>query len=71
LRNRSFFGEVISMNRWRKLVTDLHRDERGTAGPIANLMMLAVAALLIIALLAFGREVMNWLKGKWSEATGG
>ncbi len=47
------------------------RNERGESSVMSNIMMLAIAALIVIALLAFGKTGMTWLKTKWDEITAG
>ena len=47
------------------------RNERGDGNVLSSIMLLAIAALVVIALLAFGRTGMTWLQQKWTEITSG
>ena len=47
-----------------------HRDQRGESSTLSNVMMLAVAAIAVVALIAFGKTAFEWLKKKWEEITG-
>lgn len=49
------------MNTLLNKLRAFHHDERGAAGALEDVMKLAVAALVIVALIAVGRYVMNKL----------
>jgi hypothetical protein len=42
-----------------------HRDQRGESSTLSNVMMLAVAAIVVVALIAFGKTAFEWLYTKW------
>ncbi len=52
--------------RSREAISRFIREERGDA--IQNVMILAVAAVLLVALLAFGKKGMEILNKFWSDA---
>jgi len=52
--------------RSREAISRFLREERGDA--IQNVMILAVAAVLLVALLAFGKKGMQQLNEFWSKA---
>lgn len=65
---------VIANEHRRSAVDHVKRFIKGESGEssvMANIMMLAIAALIVILLLAFGRTGMDFLKQKWSEMTSG
>lgn len=47
------------------------RNERGDGNVLSSIMLLAIAALVVIALLAFGRTGMTWLQQQWTKITTG
>jgi Flp pilus assembly pilin Flp len=51
---------------WRKF----HNDESGESSVLSNVMLLAVAALAVVALIAFGRKAMEWLGKMWDQIAG-
>ncbi len=58
------------MIRLRKIRTQLlafHRDERGVADTLASVMKLAVAAIVVVALIAFGQSGIDFLKEMGSK----
>jgi hypothetical protein len=44
-----------------------HRDERGVADTLASVMKLAVAAIVVVALIAFGQSGIDFLKEMGSK----
>jgi Flp pilus assembly pilin Flp len=46
-----------------------HNDEVGETSVLANIMLLAIAALIVIMLIAFGKTAMGWLKEQWDTIT--
>jgi|GEM_PF-5135072 len=55
------------MTRVRKIrdgVLAFHRDERGESSTMSNVMMLAIAAIVVVALIAFGNIFLKWLNEK-------
>jgi len=61
------------MTRVRKIrdeVLAFHRDQRGESSTLSNVMMLAVAAIAVVALIAFGKTAFTWLKEMWEKITG-
>ena len=62
------------MPTFRKLRDDViafHEDERGESSTLSNVMMLAVAAIAVIALLAFGKVALEWLGKQWNKIKDG
>ncbi len=60
------------MTRLRKIRNELltlHRDERGTTA-LEGIMMLAVGAIVVVALIAFGKIALQFLWDKWKEISG-
>ena len=45
-------------------------DESGESSVLSNVMMLAVAALAVVALIAFGKQGMAWLGQQWQKISG-
>ena len=66
---------LVIANEYRRSAVDhvkrFIKGEAGESSVMANIMMLAIAALIVILLLAFGRTGMDFLKQKWSEMTSG
>ena len=58
------------LREYARRVKKFHDDENGASNTMASVMMLAVAALVVVALIAFGKQMMDWLKQKWSEIAG-
>jgi len=62
-----------SFNRLRgyaRRVREFHADENGASNTMASVMLLAVGALVVVALIAFGKQMMDWLKDTWNTITG-
>jgi hypothetical protein len=59
-----------SIRRLVSRVRAFHEDEAGEASALSNIMLLAIAALIVVALIAFGKTAMDWLKQKWSDISG-
>ena len=57
------------MRRLISTLQSLHRNERGD-DTIKNIMLLVVAALVVIALIAFGNKALRWLNEKWGDIEG-
>ena len=56
----------------KKLASSLdifHQDEDGIEA-VQVIMIVAIAAIVLIAVMTVGQEVLDWLKGKWSELKG-
>ena len=47
-----------------------HDDEQGI-GAIDATMLLAVAAMVVIVILMFGQNIVNWMKGLVNQITHG
>jgi Flp pilus assembly pilin Flp len=48
-----------------------HKDEVGETSVLSNIMLLAVAALIVVLLIAFGKTAMQWLRDQWNRITQG
>jgi len=59
------------MPKLTRLLKRFHDDEYGESSVLTNVMMLAIGALIVIALLAFGRKGMTWLGEQWDNITSG
>ena len=46
-----------------------HQDEDGIEA-VQVIMIVAIAAIVLIAVMTVGQEVLDWMKGKWSELKG-
>lgn len=54
--------------KWR--LRRFHHDECGETNVLSQIMLLAIAALIIILLLAFGKNAMGWLNDTWKRIVG-
>jgi hypothetical protein len=61
---------MTTVRKIRDEVLAFHRDQRGESSTLSNVMMLAVAAIAVVALIAFGKTAFEWLKKKWGEISG-
>jgi hypothetical protein len=64
--------QMNPLNRLRnltKLLREFHDDEAGESSALSNIMLLAIAALVIVLLLAFGKTGMKWLNDWWTKTT--
>jgi hypothetical protein len=72
MRSRADIGlwGVEMFQRAKKLVLDLHRDERGP--PEASTVLIAALIMipLIVLLINFGKDIADWLKEKWQSIGG-
>ena len=62
---------MIQLRNLKDSVVAFHDDERGESSALSNVMLLAVAAIAVVALIAFGQTAFSWLKSKWTEISGG
>lgn len=46
-----------------------HNEEDGIEA-VQVIMIVAIAAIVLIAVMTLGQEVMDWLKEKWQELRG-
>ncbi len=46
-----------------------HDDEDGIEA-LQVVMLVAIAAIILIAFMTVGQEVMTWMKGKWTDMKG-
>ena len=56
-------------NKLSQFITRLHRDEEGLEA-MQVIMIVAVAATVLIAVMAFGQEAANWLNTEFKELLG-
>ena len=49
-----------------KPISKFHDDEDGIEA-IQVVMIVAIAAIILIAFMTVGKEVLQWMKDKWSE----
>jgi len=48
----------------------LHQDDRGDI-PVGNILIIGLIAIpLVIALIAFGDAIMDWLADQWAKVSG-
>lgn len=59
----------LRLRRLSARIREFHADESGESSVMSNVMMLAVAALVLIALITFGKDAMKWLKEAWGRIT--
>jgi Flp pilus assembly pilin Flp len=53
----------------RNALAEIHRDESGDI-PIGPLLVIGLIVIpLVIGLITFGEEVMNWLEKRWGKVT--
>lgn len=45
------------------------RNERGESSVLANIMMLAIAAMVVAGLFLFGQTIWTYLKSFWTQTT--
>lgn len=53
--------------RVRKAIRQFHSDERGDEGVNKILIIAMVAIPLIVILIIFGGEIIDFFKGEWTE----
>ncbi len=59
---------------WLEFKYRTHRlwwNERGETTALTNIMLLAVAALVVLGLIFFSKEIWDWLGGTWTKVKGG
>jgi hypothetical protein len=59
---------------WLEFKYRTHRlwwNERGETTALTNIMLLAVAALVVLGLIFFSNELWTWLKTTWDSVKGG
>jgi Flp pilus assembly pilin Flp len=54
----------------RKMLLDLHRDERGAEGLEKLLIIAALVIPLLGILIWYGSELKGWLEELWGKVTG-
>ena len=52
---------MARLRKFRDALTPFHRDQRGESSTMSNVMMLAIAAIVVVALVTFGGNFLNWL----------
>ena len=57
------------LNKSQNVVDVFHNDEDGIEA-VQVIMIVAIAAIILIAVMTVGQEVMDWLKQKWQELKG-
>lgn len=50
-------------------IKDFHNEQDGIEA-VQVIMIVAIAAIVLIAVMTLGQEVMDWLKEKWNELKG-
>ncbi len=55
----------MSLRKFRDELAAFHHNERGESSTMANVMMLAIAAVVVVALVAFGNAGLKWLQDTW------
>ena len=53
----------------KNVVRQFNNDEDGIEA-LQVVMIVAIAAIVLIAVMTVGQEVMTWAKGKWGELQG-
>ncbi|MEY4565899.1 MAG: hypothetical protein RLY14_869 [Planctomycetota bacterium] len=61
---------MTKLQNLKKVFVNFHRDERGESSTLSNVMMLAVAAIAVVALIAFGKTALDWLRQMWPKISG-
>ena len=57
-------------SRSQRLVRRFRANDRGESSVMTNIMMLAIAAMVVVGLYFFGKQVWAVLLEKWAEITG-
>ena len=57
------------LKKQRNLIEVFHNDEDGIEA-VQVIMIVAIAAIILIAIMTVGQEVMDWMKQKWSDLKG-
>jgi Flp pilus assembly pilin Flp len=53
----------------KNVVSQFNNDEDGIEA-LQVVMIVAIAAIVLIAVMTVGQEVMDWAKGRWGELQG-
>ncbi|MDH3591359.1 MAG: hypothetical protein OER88_05745 [Planctomycetota bacterium] len=57
-------------NRLRDRLRGFHRDEQGDEGVNKILIIALIAVPLVIILIIFGKEIVQWFKDAWADLAG-